>query len=1213
MALKRDEVILELIRAGAVQESQVAEAEAIIRSSIETGQQALAGIAWILNQSTRKLVARSYPDGKDLYNLSLPGNSVNLEGWEASGTHITLFHPETCKKVEQISWAPGNEIQLIKARQGLFVGGDFLSQNNLPLTDRYLTQAKPRGSANQGPLDLFFGKEGRWLAVADRGAGQVHMVDLEAQSLFKSFTVRSPGSSRGLNLALDEQARQLIVADSTSSLGVWSFEGEQQAKLSPGAGLLGNLVLAPDLQTIFTLATKPTPGLKVLNRKDGSLLKDIAIKGDLYSVDSDAPNDLMALTPDGNNLLFMTYLNDPEPFTPVISVVDIAKQKTTQRFSIKDGSRPSLLTFMEINPLAAKNKSLVDLLLSLEMITPDSLHTARIAVRERASVAAQEAVPVQTMDLDQRAFEEAQREKEETEERQEDAQAQAEGGFKPEKAPQMNISPVADELIASHCCQIIFNESRGEIDLQKNPDFNEQLERLKAAAIRARNEIEWHTGAVIRLKDFINGKTFEAIITREQLELMLHKHERDSLVKVGMPTVPANCPNCSKPLFGSYVCTYCGYEIERPEELLKRGLVSIATAKPLDNLIDGHFLLIDIEGKRVLEIDLQRNIAWSMGKDILTEGSIELTFPRDVVRLANRNTLITDYSQNRIIEITPSGRLFWEYNGRRSEENRLHNPVRATANGLNHILIADQGRQRILEVNKDSEILLQYGQPDTPGISDGYLNMPSDVQRLVNGNILITDTGNHRVIELEDWKIIWQYGNPENLESGGYGSDPGFLSYPQSALRLDNGHTLIVDAGNLRLLEVNPEGQIVFEHKTNEGLEEHQMDSPFRAAYTPSGMIMALSETAVMEIDPKDSKVVWSCQLSEFERAKVVLKAEAQTKRFMRHGVRNPYFKVKDEDASDESQAKLQELIAKRMASGRSPANANKAHVTTFSTLPLQPLDFFLVDRGRGRILQIDREGQISWRYGEQANEQLNKPHACTRTPAGHALISDTDGHQIIEVDPKTSEIVWRFGKTGFPAVGNEGLNRPRSAQVLANGNLLIVDQNNRRVFELTRAFEIVWSFEGMDNLMAPYHAERLASGNTLISDWGAHIVFEINPEGETVWKFGERKVSGNDGQHLSYPEHAVRLATGNTLITDTRNDRVIEVSPQNEIVWELKGSGEIKFGSPTYARRLKDNHTLVIHSSNRQMLEVDKYFKLYWKFMLPFERPASKPVGSQS
>ena len=1209
MALERDAVIFELIESGILEESQVSDVETTLRANLEAGQQSLAGTEFILNQSTYQLTVQSYPDAEQRYQIQLPKpegfGAFDADNWGLSGREICLFHPETQKKVEEIPFAIQSELHFLHAKPGLFLTGAFMPQHNLPLSHEYVLPARAKKMPVNGPLDVFFSPSLTWIAVVDRSAGLAHLINHQEGMLHKSFAIKAPGTNRALNVRFRESAKELILLDNSSSVLVWNFDGEQIRKISPGAGLLSNGIIAENETKLFALATKPNAALKVIDLDSGELLKDIAIKGDLYSVKSDAPTDLMSLSPDGKFLLFMTYLNQPEPFTPVISVVDIEKNKTTQRFAIKDGSLPCMFGFQGLNPLAEKNQELLELLMAMELVTAENLHEARISLREKAQKASASEVPqAPLMDLQQRAFEEAKKEAEE----KQDEPAAVEGEeavFKPEKAPQMNVSPVADELITEVCVNRVYRESKGEIDLRTNKDYADALGRIKSAAARARTELEWYTGAVIQLKNLVDDRPFKEIITRDQITDMIHRHERDSLVKSQKSTIPSNCPNCSKPLFGSYICTYCGYEIERPEELLKRGIISIATVKPLDNLSKEHFLLIDIEGKRILEIDEKRNIVWTLGKDMLSEAEVELDFPRDAVRLATRNTLITDYTQNRVVEITPSGRLFWDYQANKSDEHMLKNPVRATANGLNHVLIVDQGRHRVIDVDKNSDILMQIGHTDTYGIADDKLNMPSDAQRLPNGNYLITDTGNHRVIEIEDWKVVWQYGNPENLETGGYGADPGFLSYPQSALRLDNGNTLIVDAGNLRVFEINQDKEILWEHKTNEGPEEEQMDSPFRAAYINKSEVLILSESSVLSLDQADKKVVWACQFSEFERAQVKLKADEKVKRFVKHGVQNPYLRHKQTattEASEDAQKRMKELIEKRLANNSRSGGLNKAHVTRYGDDDLLPLDFFLVERTKSRILRTDRQGNLSWRYGE-GEERLLKPHSCTKTPHGTLLIADTDNHRIIEVHPETSAIVWSFGEKGTAGLGDKGLNRPRFVQELPNGNLLITDQNNRRVFEMRRKLQIVWSYEGMDKLMAPYHAEKLENGHILMTDWGAHCVFEIDSKHNIVWQFGERKVSGADDTHLAYPEYATRLETGNTLITDTRNDRVIEVSPEGKVVWTLDGHELIKFGSPTYARRLQNGHTFMVHGSNRQMLEVNSKMKLYWKFMLPFER----------
>jgi hypothetical protein len=1221
-----DPIVQELLAREIITPEQAALASQTLADNRQAGQQALAGKRYELDMQAYAVRVFSYPEAQLQATIELPRPANarwDAENWELTGTHVTLFNLETSKKQEDIEWRPGPIISVVDSGRGLFLDGPFLSQSNLPLVSYISCATYPKQAQDALPLELLIAPSRQRAAVLDRGAGVIHLLDLNAGQLVRSVEVRKPGSSKGLSAAFAEQKSTLYVSDGSSSFSAISLTDGSVRKVSPGVGLLGSLVVTRDESQLYFLTTKPNASLRVLDLVSEQVAKEIAIKGDLFSASSDDPSDLLALSPDGENLLLMTYLNEPEPFTPVISVIQASKQKTTQRFAIKDGTKPLLLAFAGINPLAEKNQSVVELLLGLGLVTDDDLYQARVAVRQknmeeaqRSQEAAAAAAPL--VDLDQRAFEEAQREQEEKAEApEEEADPNAPPPFKPEKAPQLNISPAADELITKFCAEQVFKMSQGELDLIRDPDLTEPLQRLQAAATRARNEIEWHTGAIIKLRNLVDELHLEVVITREQVENMLHKHERDSLVKDGLKTVPSNCPNCAKPLFGSYICSYCGYEVERPEELLKRGLISIATIGPIDNLPLGHFLMIDIEGKRIIEVDEKRNIFWSVGKDVLTEAGIELNFPRDAVRLATRNTLITDYSDNHVFEITPSGRRFWDFNTSLSDHHRLANPVRATANGLNHVLIVDQGHHRVIEVDRDSDILRSFGEQGKPGIEDGLLNTPSDVQRLVNGNVLITDTGNHRIVEFEDKQIVWQYGNADNATAGAYGNGPDQLSYPQSALRLDNGNTLIVDAGNLRVMEVSQDKALVWEHSLAEGPDEERMDAPFRAAYMRNGLVMVLGESSVIEYDPREKKVVWSCMMSDFAKAQVQLKADDSARKvFMRHGVRNPYMRTADK--TDEADAKaaeatqrMQELLAKRLASRGT--DTNKAHITILGDKPkLETLEFYLVERMKNRIVRTNRDGILSWRYGEASGQTLNKPHACLKTPQGQVLISDTDNHRIILVEPSTSAIVWQLGETGKSGNGADLLNRPRSAQMLANGNLLVVDQNNRRVFEITRAKEIVWSFEGLEHLSSPYQAQKLDSGNVLITDWGAHYVFEINLAGEIVWSFGEKKVAGADDAHLSYPESAQRLPSGNTLIVDTRNERILEVEPSGAVTWVLSGQDEPKFNTPTYAKRFANGNTLVVHTSNRQMLEYDAAKQALWKFMLPFDRPAgaARPVA---
>jgi len=123
--------------------------------------------------------------------------------------------------------------------------------------------------------------------------------------------------------------------------------------------------------------------------------------------------------------------------------------------------------------------------------------------------------------------------------------------------------------------------------------------------------------------------------------------------------------------------------------------------------------------------------------------------------------------------------------------------------------------------------------------------------------------------------------------------------------------------------------------------------------------------------------------------------------------------------------------------------------------------------------------------------------------------------------------------------MGWNQLNNPNSAELLASGNILIADENNNRVIEVTRMKDIAWEFSR--GISGAAFASRLSNGNTLISDANHNRIVEVNSPGGTVWEFKRLPSPG-----LNAPTRAVRLSNGNTLISDQNNQQVIEIGPSN-------------------------------------------------------------------
>jgi len=127
----------------------------------------------------------------------------------------------------------------------------------------------------------------------------------------------------------------------------------------------------------------------------------------------------------------------------------------------------------------------------------------------------------------------------------------------------------------------------------------------------------------------------------------------------------------------------------------------------------------------------------------------------------------------------------------------------AFATSTTNLLITDGNNHRVIEVDPITHnVIWQYGQSGVIGSGTNQLGYPCDAAKLMNGNVLIVDSSNSRVIEVRPegvsgGTIVWQYG-----QTGVAGSEVNQLGFHCEAIRLANGNTMIADSGNHRVIEV---------------------------------------------------------------------------------------------------------------------------------------------------------------------------------------------------------------------------------------------------------------------------------------------------------------------------------------------------------------------------------------------------------------------------
>jgi hypothetical protein len=214
------------------------------------------------------------------------------------------------------------------------------------------------------------------------------------------------------------------------------------------------------------------------------------------------------------------------------------------------------------------------------------------------------------------------------------------------------------------------------------------------------------------------------------------------------------------------------------------------------------------------------------------------------------------------------------------------------------------------------------------------------------------------------------------------------------------------------------------------------------------------------------------------------------------------------------------------------------------------------------RVVLVDPFGKVVWQYGQFGKtglgpNLLNTPVQCTWLPNFHVLITDQGNGRIIEVT-LAKKIVWQY--PGSNTNASDQLNSPNSAELLENGNILIADENNNRAIVVNRADEIIHVLSAGGTVGAVAFASRLDNGHTLLTDAGNSRAVEVDASDHVVWQF----VTNTDTNSVPapLPTRAVRLRNGDTLISDQFNNRVIRVNSAGKLVASyglpLAGGGAI-------------------------------------------------------
>jgi hypothetical protein len=376
-----------------------------------------------------------------------------------------------------------------------------------------------------------------------------------------------------------------------------------------------------------------------------------------------------------------------------------------------------------------------------------------------------------------------------------------------------------------------------------------------------------------------------------------------------------------------------------------------------------------------MEIDRMGNVVWQFGETKHPASTIDhLSSPFSIRYLEDGRRVIADTRNHRIllIDIDGSGCEIMPHDG------TLRDPRYADVLDNGNCLICDTGNARIIELDEQGYIVWHYG---TSVVSRRLLSYPRSVEVTGSGGYLIADTAHDRIIEIIDGQI----------REKPFHDEPG-LFWPRCVRMLPSGSLLIADARNSRIVEVSAEGHVLKE------LSHIDLNGS-QALHDPHDVRMLPDDRLLVTESHQDMVVV-----------------------------------------VDWSGCVYQVVGGTGSVSLKDPHSAQR----------LEDGSIVIADTGHHRIVVVDSHGkevrEISVIHADSSSLRLHHPRYVEVTSDGTMVIADT-GHNRILAATIEGRFIWELSRV--PGSPQPLLNQPRWVKLVNRNEVVVCDHFHHRIIHV--------------------------------------------------------------------------------------------------------------------------------------------------------------------
>ena len=415
-----------------------------------------------------------------------------------------------------------------------------------------------------------------------------------------------------------------------------------------------------------------------------------------------------------------------------------------------------------------------------------------------------------------------------------------------------------------------------------------------------------------------------------------------------------------------------------------------------------------------------------------------LNFPEGIALDRHGNLLVADTDNNRIVKLSPTGRLLAAYGTPGSGVGQLSAPTSVAVDGQGNIYVADAYNARIQKIDTSGKFSV-WGKA---GFAPGQFFLPLGVTIDSHDNVFVADTGNSRIQKFSTAgkvRAVW----------GKYATVPQVLGEPAGIAVDQRGNVYVTDDLNDRIQQRSPGGQV-------------------QAVYGYHGFVAAERGKGLGQF--------WYPHGIAINRQGAIYVADSFNHRIQILSNRGPIGAL-----GKKGSAPGQFLVPEGVALD------NKGNI-------------YVADSGNDRVQKLSPTGKVVWVVGKAGTGpgQFKLPTGIAVDQAGNVYVSELLGGRVQKLSPDGKVLdVW--GDASQATTGTGRFFAPAGLAVDKQGNIYVADSGHNAIQKLSPTGRVLDVFELPGSNASPVSVAIDARGNLYVAESLSSRIVKLAPTGEVL------------------------------------------------------------------------------------------------------------------